>query len=249
MKLLAFHTGSNAGEPLIRCGEDTARSFADDAGPWLRMKREIEETAPHINNYTDRQWREFFASGHAAIVVAGRHIIAHVSLIDLTPLSRRQRAVGSVGQAWPWLGVWESATGWTHPNLRRKGLQRFLRKHLYKRAPAQDLLVSYCIGTSASPVLSGLGWVVVPWSQFSVVSALIGHVDSEGVRLYQGVHRTFSGRDLYQGFGRYPDAKPLHDWEACVHLWVSDAAKALECETAFRSKGASWVRTLAALDD
>jgi hypothetical protein len=249
MKLLAFHSDANAGGPLIRCGEETAKSFADDAEPWQRMKREIEETAPLINNYTDRQWQERFARGHAAIVVAGRQILAHVSLIDLTPLSRRQRAAAHVGQAWPWFGVWESATGWTHPDLRRKGLQRFLRRLLYERAPSQDLLVSFCIGTAASPVLSELGWAAAPWSEFPIVAALMGGLEAGGLRLYQGSYRSFGNRKLYLGSGRYPDAKPLHDWETCVHLWVRDAAQAQACEAAFRGNPANWLRALAAFDE
>jgi hypothetical protein len=243
MKLLAFQVESNSDESPVQCGEDTAISFAEDLGPWARMRGEIEETAPSVNNYTERQWQERFASGHAAIVVVGRRIVAHISLVDPTQFSRHRRATAYVGQAWPWFGVWESTSGWTHPDTRRKGLQRFLRTRLYERAPRQDLLVSFCIGTAASPVLSELGWVVAPWSQFLVVSELIGHVDSGGVRLYQGVYRNFGGRDLYQGRGRYPDATPSHDWDAYVHFWVRDAAQALECEAAFRN--ADWRRAVA----
>ena len=74
----------------------------------------------------------------------------------------------------PEIFVYKTATGWTHPKWRRKGLSFTIRKHLYSQFEnPTTLLIGSCVGLGAGPVLLKLGWNLVGWQKLRFVGSFL----------------------------------------------------------------------------
>lgn len=180
--------------------------------PWLVMVREIAENAPVIARFSAQELRARWLDNAAAIAVADHHILSYTSLIPIE--------AGSVP-----FNVLEASSGWTHPMIRRQGIQVTLRRHLYHDF-SSALLLSYCVGVGASLVLKKLGWRLVGWDDYPNVSELVGHISGKHLVHRLGDRVDLGSRIPYNGSLDSGDAAGMHSWDSYLHLWVSDLARA-----------------------
>lgn len=181
-------------------------------------------------------FRSRWEQGNAAVAVRHGHILSYTSLVAILDEAFKAQ----LAAVWPYLDsklppvdMFMAATGWTHPEWRHNNINLNLRYQLLQRFSAPDILcVGVTIGLGAGPVLTRLGWCVLPWSQIAYVSSLIavplaGYEDQvgqgwlvpHGSRLYEGPPLTYEGHSS-------------HPWKQFSHFWVAREDLAQRLDTA-----------------
>lgn len=214
---------------LTPVNETEVKDFGHEL--WSALVHNIAMTSPELYSYSslalERRWKD----GLSAIVISGNCIVSHISLIPLVANKRRiileKRFCCSFSNL---EDIWESATGWTCPRYRKRGIQRAIRQILYARVPKGSLIVAFCVGVGASPVLSGLGWHLVSWKDFKCIGLLLGYI--QGEEFYHHCGHVIHVKDLlpFLGYGRFPNSLPPHKWESGIHLWLNNLSQAESIE-------------------
>jgi hypothetical protein len=189
---------------------------------------------PTLTPFPARVLRDRWESGNAALVLDDGAIAAYIScapvLDAVTRSMLREVWAGdppSADREFPVINVYESLTGWTAPALRRNGISLALRRQLLARIEGPDtLFVGFTAGTGASPVLSKLGWQVLPWRDISFVGSLI---ENSAIDCSHGVLDGWrvDGLKPYDGEGPLTFSAD-HDWRSCCHFWMSRPALACD---------------------
>ncbi|GAB6041807.1 hypothetical protein [Endothiovibrio diazotrophicus] len=235
----AILPGRPAGPPPLAFSFDANRApdapspIADsDARSPARWRRLADALAREqgLSRYRAETLFERWCQGRAAIALVGEEIVSYVSLIPLFDeavegrLRRRLGAPAGTGEGG---ALYESATGWTHPQWRRRGLSLHLRRALLAGFAAPDrLFLSATIGLGASRVLPGLGWQLVSWGAYPFASALIG-MPADGVAALASLRSRQPARLApYLGDHITPQGEPRHRWADHCHLWFSDEGQA-----------------------
>lgn len=192
---------------------------------WQRLADHIaqEESLSHYQFQTlANRWLE----GRAAIALYKGDIVSYISLIPIFAEVAREKLsqIADVSLAlMPTLEMYESATGWTAPVWRHRGLSLQLRGHLMGRFERpQRLFISATIGLGASYVLPKLGWQLASWRRLPFATALmgmsiVGLEDKLQIKARQPAHLL-----AYHGEPTSPMENPGHDWAKYCHFWVAD---------------------------
>ncbi len=198
---------------------------------WQKMAEQItyEESLKH---YPAEVLRDRWQQGRAAIVVNLSEIIAYMSLVPVyVETTRREfgRALGVEPDQLPGINVYESATNWTHPAWRQRGISLQLHRRLLKQFSGSNLYISIAAGLAVSPVLARLNWQLVAWNKIAFVSSLIGVPKA-------GLEGEIKGRwlpqemKLYEGEHIALGQNTTHSWDNFCHFWVSDLSLASEMD-------------------
>jgi hypothetical protein len=238
------HPGETRARPIVftlsakdgsaaQVGEPEGLRLSDAAWETLAAHIADEPTlTPFPAEVLADRWRQ----GLAAVLKMDGEIGAYVScapVLDVATCARLLETWDSgvaprvPGHTLPQVEVYESLSGWTHPSLRKLGLSLTLRRALLARVDTPStLFVGFTAGTGASPVLTKLGWQVLPWRDISFVGSLI---ENSTVDCANGVLQGWrvDGLCPYDG----PDqltygGAPEHDWSAHCHFWMSKPALA-----------------------
>jgi len=198
---------------------------------WSELQAKILVTSPELYSYSslalERRWND----GLSAIVISENRIISHASVIPLVAKQRKIILEERFCCSFSFLdNIWESATGWTCPRFRKRGIQRAIRQVLYARVAEESLIVAFCAGVGASPVLSALGWHLVSWKDFRYIGLLLGY--SLDKKFYHHCGHVINIHNLtpFQGYGKFPDSFPHHKWESGFHLWLNNQSQAESIE-------------------
>ncbi len=149
---------------------------------WAELARELACQSSLIACSAEMLARRYEA-GYAAVAVWKGQIVSHVAMV---PLGCRETAFGAA-HSWatlfaangrmerlPSLDAYESASGWTAPAWRRKGISLALRRLLLAHYVDDGNLAVGGTAGGALPVLARFGWHVLGWSTTPFVSSLIG---------------------------------------------------------------------------
>ena len=192
-----------------------------------------------------RRWQ----SGFAALLLAGDEIGAYVSCLPVLDAATRAALAAADLPALPQIDVFESLSGWTAPDLRKHGISLALRHALLARVERPNtLFIGFTAGVGASPVLTRLGWQVMPWHAISYVGSLI---ENSSVDCFDGVLKGWRVDWLKPYDGPDQLAFPLngarreqpapgdgHDWDRYCHFWLSRPALARVLDDALRGVNA-----------
>lgn len=185
---------------------------------------------PSLTPFPAETLCERWERGHAALLLQDHEIAAYVSLAPVFSEATGQElasVLGVSGRQVPRIRVYESLTGWTAPALRKKNLSLRLRQPLLARFDRPEyLFIGFTAGLGASPVLSKLGWQVMPWSQIAYVGSII---ENSTVDCESGTPRGWHVHGLmpYDGPPIRSFGDPGHDWAAFCYFWISDVGLAL----------------------
>jgi hypothetical protein len=196
---------------------------------WQRLAANVAQE-PSLTPFPAETLRERWERGHAALLLQDHEIAAYVSLAPVFSEATRQElasVLGVAGRQVPPINMYESLTGWTAPSLRKRNISLRLRQPLLARfARPECLFIGFTAGLGASPVLSKLGWQVMPWSRIAFVGSIIENstVDCEsGTPKGWHVH----GLKPYDGSPIRSFGDPGQDWAAFCYFWISNAGLAL----------------------
>ncbi len=200
---------------------------------WQGMADNIAKEVS-LTSYPAHVLEERWAKGRAVVALYKEQIVSYISLVPVLndPARRHISEIADVSvDQFPQIDINESATGWTHPEWRKKGVSYQLRQQLLGRFDDYNLFVTIAVGLGAAPVVSKLGWRLVDWGEFPFVSSLVG-LPIKGLEdkvpvgrrlppnmiIYRGNHITLDDAD--------------HSWQKYCHFWVSsfDTASTLNIQ-------------------
>lgn len=193
---------------------------------WHQLAKEISEEEALIS-YSTQDLISRCEKLRSAVAVINREIVCHVSALTLLDAKIGKQLTGEkhhgLGES---LRISEVQTGYTRSDVRRHRIFGELRAKLLRslgRGDAQnDLVLSFCNGVAASPVLSKLGWRRFGWDRYPFVSSLVGWfedetfykvgvgtIDNHGRKAWNGKHTTYTEREKRM-FDQY------------ISIWASD---------------------------
>lgn len=230
-------------KPGLALGRSTlmARPERLERSAWIGLAARLADE-PGLSNYQPTTLAERWREGRAAVAVADGEIVSYISLIPLFTRERSQHLFADLPlpRTPPAIELYESATGWTHPDWRGQGVSSFLRRHLLQGGnDLQRLYLSATIGLGASRVLPGLGWRLLSWAELPFVSSLIGMPCTGPDASPPLLPRQSRTLGPYLGRHLTPQQNPDHPWTDYCHLWLSDPelATTLERELATLNDG------------
>lgn len=163
----------------------------------------------------------------SAVAIDGPEIVCHVSARTLLDAEIGAELTGlkhhGLGDA---LRISEVQTGFTRKDARRHKVFTELRakllRNLEKGDAPNDLVLSFCNGIAASPVLDKLGWRRFGWTKYPFVSSLVGWFDDDyfykvGVGIIQD-----AGREPWNGKHMKYSDETKHYFENYISIWSSD---------------------------
>lgn len=204
------------------------------AGGWRDLAGRSQEE-PALLDQTPRALAARWNAGNAAIAICHGEIVSYVSLIPVYNDSRRQDLSMILNRTLPRTGtVFETATGWTAPELRGLGLSSFIRSELYRQQVGRhDLIIAACRGVGASRVLQKFGFAVSAWSRLEFLSSLLSWVKEDLEYIVGHGWLPTYGRELFNedndGSGHIDET-----CDSYTYLWVSKSSVALHIDTVFR---------------
>jgi hypothetical protein len=229
LKPLAFTLDSAADGIVGSLAGAGDLAFSDAA--WQRLATRVAEERT-LTPFPAHVLRERWERGYAAALAVDGEIAAYVSVAPvldaITRAALQERWTGDTSL--PHVDVYESLTGWTSPAARKHGISLALRRALLARIDGPcALLIGFTAGSGASPVLSRLGWQVLPWREISFVGSLI---ENSTVDCRNGVLNGWrvDGLKPYNGPGPLT-FRPDHDWNAYCHFWLSKPALGRELDS------------------
>lgn len=209
---------------------------------WSRLHEEISTDSPRLY-FSSLNLKMRWQKGCSAIVINQNKIIAHISLIPLISPNKKilfQKIFSCPESLLE--NIWESATGWTDPKFRRKGIQYKIRQKLYEQISQDSLIVAHCIGIGASPILSKLGWHLVNWDEYRFIRLLLGEIKNKKFYHHSGNIIPIENLKFFLGYGSFPNSIPSHNWENYIHLWINNISKAKFIESSISLKIGLWTK-------
>ncbi len=199
---------------------------------WQKMAANIayeESLTSYPADALSNRWQE----GRAAVAIKDNEIVSYISLILVFSQATRlelSKQIGVAPDCMPNTDLYESATGWTHPAWRRKGISLQLRRQLLKRFNDPNCLyITIAVGLAASPVVARLGWRLVSWGEIACVSSLVGLPRTSAAGKISRTGRQLPpGMKLYAGKHITPDRQTTHPWQHFCHFWVSNLPLAVD---------------------
>jgi hypothetical protein len=180
-----------------------------------------------LTSYPPQVLAERWEQGRAAIAFWRGEIVSYISVVPIFIAPTRLKLAEIMGlhpEQFPNIDINESATGWTQPAWRRRGLSFQLRQRLLGRfGQTNRLYVTIAVGLGAAPVVTRLGWQLVPWGEVTYVSSMVGLPQADVADKIKIGRRLPPGMKLYRGAAALNEN---HPWEQFCHFWVSDLALA-----------------------
>lgn len=202
---------------------------------WQRLAAEINAD-PNITPVPWETLQRRYIDGHAQIAAAGDDIVCYCSVKPIFTAQEREGVEAALrGQIrrvhLPSIDVYESATGWTHPEWRGLGLGYTLRTHLYANLNRHhSLIYSVTRSPSVPRLLYKLGLRVIAWDDIPFVSSLKGWFYAE--RRYTHTLGWHEALRPYNGRSLDPN-EHQHHWSGYHHFWVSDVDTAVMLDAAY----------------
>lgn len=189
---------------------------------------------PTLVAYPASVFRARWEQGCAAVALDDGHIVAYTSLMPAFDAALRGRlaAAGYPGAALlPEVDLYEFVSGWTHPGWRRRDVSLALRRELLECFSAPNVLcTSVALGLGASPVLTRLGWAIVPWSQIPFASSLLAVPLAGYEEVLDKAWLMPERQQVYNGPPLVYEPGSTHPWKDFHHFWVARLALALSLE-------------------
>jgi len=200
---------------------------------WTQLAADIGREAS-LTAYTAQQLAHRWEQGCAVLAAYDGRIVSYTSLVPVFNADSRARLsqlLNLPADQLPAVNVYEFASGWTHPDFRRRGISLQLRRCLLARFDRPDILqVSISIGLGASPVLERMGWQIIGWQQIAWVSSLIGlPAAAAGANINRGWQPPAELKQ-YNGAPIIPSQTKTHPWSRYCHFWVSNPALARDTD-------------------
>lgn len=204
---------------------------------WQQLAAQINAD-PNISPVLPEELQRRYRAGQAQIATADDEIICYCSVKPIFTANERHAVEnllrGRVRRVQlPGVDVYESATGWTHPEWRGLGLGYTLRLHLYGNLNRQpSLIYSTTRSPSVPRLLYKLGLRVIAWDEVPFVSSFKGWFDAD--RRYTHVLGWHEALRPWNG----PSLNPReheHDWAGYHHFWVSDVDTAVMLDAAYEA--------------
>lgn len=208
---------------------------SDDAAPrdiWEKFATTIRQSEREtLISYEAQQLRKRWADTRATVLLREGAICSFVSADALLPNCMFDSNPAGID-------VFELKTGWTRPDLRRRGLSTWCRTKLLDQFQPDVLLLSFCNGVAASPVLSKLGWQRLSWKAAPYLSGLVGWFSNDG--FYKtGVGQTSATRSAFNGRHIPYRIEDKAKWERRIHLWCNDPERAFHVDESLRKVSGS----------
>lgn len=194
---------------------------------WQKLAANVAKEVS-LTAYPPQVLAERWQQGRAAVAFWQGEIVSYISLVPVFTAPTRAKLAEIMElnpEQLPNIDINESATGWTHPDWRRQRLSFQLRQRLLDCfSQTNRLFVTIAVGLGAAPVVTRLGWQLVPWGEVAYVSSLVGLPQMAVADKIKVGRRLPPGMKLYRGATSTPNGS--QPWPEFCHFWVSDLALA-----------------------
>ena len=194
---------------------------------WEDFSRYIMVYEKDVRGFSAEELRYRWENHHAAIAVSEHNEIISYSSVLPAYDTKIKKAISQNTDIkinlLPNFTIYESATGVTKQDWRRKGINIKLLENMvefHKNESSTFLMI--CFGFAASPLVEKLGWKLSAWRENQYVTSLLAWAEEE--KIYKTNYGFLPHKDkhLYDGKHLTPEDFPYHNWKNFLHLWIED---------------------------
>ena len=118
MQRLTFSFTEQPGQKYVGLSPSPAEAITE--ATWERLARHVAEE-PGLSNYPAELLAGRWQAGRAAIGLQDNQIVSYISLIPILGEAARRKLSEAIAGPLPSVEMYESATGYTHPDWRHRG--------------------------------------------------------------------------------------------------------------------------------